>query len=77
MVKRSIFWLATLLFAAGVQGDSMRFSAQPEAVFEIPGGFSCDLIFDLTDFQGKSTAHAALTIPMTDIKRRFFILRTS
>lgn len=44
--------------------ESVRFSAQPEAVSEIPGGFACDLTFDLSGFQGKSTAYAGFVLPM-------------
>jgi hypothetical protein len=64
-MKRSlIFGLAFLCCAAAAQAEGIRFSAQPEAVSEIPGGFSCDLTFDLSGFQGKSTAHAGFMLPL-------------
>ncbi len=56
--------LALLFCGPAAQAEGVRFSAQPEAVSEIPGGFSCDLTFDLSGFQGKSTAHAGFMLPM-------------
>ncbi len=65
VVKTSVaFGLAVLCYAATAQAEGVRFSTQPEAVSEIPGGFSCDLAFDLSGFQGRRTAHAGVMIPL-------------
>ena len=61
---RRIFFGVVLILAAVAQAEGVRFSAQPEAVSEIHGGFSCDLTFDLSGFQGKSTAHAGFMLPL-------------
>ncbi len=66
-MKQTLTLITALLLgiiSCGAQEDALRFTAQPTAVVETHDAFACELSFDLSGFQGKSTAYADLVVPM-------------
>jgi hypothetical protein len=66
-MKYTLIILATLLLgsaSSGAQEGVAHFTAKPEKVSEARDAFAYELSFDLSGFQGKSTANAGLVVPM-------------
>jgi lysophospholipase L1-like esterase len=60
--------IITLIFSLSIficaYGERVNFRSQMENVIGEPGAFAGDLTFDLSEFEGKSTAYANLIVPI-------------